>query len=1214
MAIAPTTLERDRARAGGRRGRPRRRFLWWVLAAGVGLVGLGPTLVAHSPLRDVALRLALSDLDGTVASGGATLGWFSPIAFRNVTIADSSGTTVATLARIGLDRSLAGLIADRRDLGTLVCEGPRLNVVTRAGGSNVEDILRPLLASESAAAPVNLDVRIENGEIAIRDTVANEEWTVGKVSGSFEVRPDAPVVRRWLVQGAVTQPPGGAPFSVGTIPLDKEGKPVREPVADGTILRGATDEMPASSKPETVTVNAERLPAAMFGWLASRLSPGLRMSGEVSVGLAWEPPAEVEGAGRLHGAIAGQDVAVTGLTTAGETWRLKRLEMPLDVSWTRERLSVRQWDVKCDAGEIAATGEVPWASLRSGESPLELLRATFRAQGSVDLAEVARIAPAAVNLRRDSQIQSGKLKFSAISREATDGHDWEVQLETADLAARTAGKDVRWESPLRVDAVVKQTKLGPSIDKLRCEADFLKLEAHGNLDEFAAEGTFDLDRLSAEVGQIVDLTAFAPAGKGQARLTFKRDAEEAFRLTAAAQVSGLRVKTPGGQVWREENLSAELQSSGRMRGERIARLETAVLKGFAGGEQSGGDAVDVQISQPVAEPGNGEATWPLLLHASGDVARWQARLAPFAPVDGFDLRGNANVYATVRYAPAGTEIQSLKGAVLKLHAWGPDLFIDEPEVQFEASGRYDPASRRIELAKAVVLSHTLSVQTERASIALPSAQSLGFLGKVAFQANLEKLQRWTFDPAAPPQLTVAGLLGGQAELNLDGRVTAAAATAKIDELVVSGAAEVRSSALASLPPLRPAATRAVARTPLWREAVLRMAMEGKYDPAADRLEASRLSVESEALRVAARGEIKRWSDQRELDFAGQATFDWKALSPLLKPYLGEAVRLEGEEQRDFWLRGPLHALAGAAGGSAAPTPQDSLAWIKPLSAGAGVGWRKGELFGMPVGPGQIAGELASGVAKIEPIDLKVGEGRVRLSPQVLLTPGPMELLLERGKVIDRVNVTPEMTAGWLKYVAPAVAEATQTQGTLSLDLNGARVPLEQATRAELGGRLTIHRLEVTPGPAARELVLLAQQIRAITRRQAPPTEFTREPVLLRLADQEVDFRMAEGKVHHQGMELAIGDVMVRTRGWVGVDQSLGLSAEIPIRAEWVANDPVLKHLENQVITVPVGGTLASPRVDGRAVQELAGLLLRSAAQGAVEEQLNKQLERLFRPR
>jgi hypothetical protein len=289
-------------------------------------------------------------------------------------------------------------------------------------------------------------------------------------------------------------------------------------------------------------------------------------------------------------------------------------------------------------------------------------------------------------------------------------------------------------------------------------------------------------------------------------------------------------------------------------------------------------------------------------------------------------------------------------------------------------------------------------------------------------------------------------------------------------------------------------------------------------------------------------------------------------------------------------------------------------WIKPLTAEAGIGWQRADVFGLRLGPGDIAGTLADGVVRIQPVELAMSEGRVRLSPQVVLTPGPVELVHGQGRVIERVRVTPEMTASWLKFVAPAVAEATETQGELSLDLTGAKAPLFHPGTASAVGRVEIHSLQVTPGPTARAIILLAEQIRALVERRPPPLELGRNPTLLKVSGQQVDFRMAGGRVQHQGMSMDIGSVTVRTQGWVAFDESMGLVAEVPIKAEWFGRNGVPAGLKDQTLQIPIGGTLRRPQVDPRAMQQVVALFAQNAARDLIEGQINKQFDRLFQPK
>jgi hypothetical protein len=204
-----------------------------------------------------------------------------------------------------------------------------------------------------------------------------------------------------------------------------------------------------------------------------------------------------------------------------------------------------------------------------------------------------------------------------------------------------------------------------------------------------------------------------------------------------------------------------------------------------------------------------------------------------------------------------------------------------------------------------------------------------------------------------------------------------------------------------------------------------------------------------------------------------------------------------------------------------------------------------------------------------------------------------------------------MTASWLKFVAPAVAEATETQGELSLELTGAKIPLASPATGSAVGRLELHELQVTPGPTARAIILLAEQIRALVERRPPPMELGRNPTLLKINEQKVDFRMAGGRVSHQGMSMDIGTVTVRTHGWVALDETIGLVAEVPVKAEWFGRNAMPAGLKDQTLQIPIGGTLRRPQVDPRAMQQVVALFAQNAARDLIEGQINKQLDRLF---
>ena len=92
--------------------------------------------------------------------------------------------------------------------------------------------------------------------------------------------------------------------------------------------------------------------------------------------------------------------------------------------------------------------------------------------------------------------------------------------------------------------------------------------------------------------------------------------------------------------------------------------------------------------------------------------------------------------------------------------------------------------------------------------------------------------------------------------------------------------------------------------------------------------------------------------------------------------------------------------------------------------------------------------------------------------------------------------------------------------------------------------------------------------------------------LLSIRDQQVNFRVVDGRVYHQNMEFQVGDVTLRSQGSVGLDETISLTLQVPIQDAWIAKEPLLAGLKGQSLQVPVTGTLTRPQMDQRAISSL----------------------------
>src|SRR4051794_1977883 len=131
-----------------------------------------PAVVARSGLRNRFIREATADLRGTVTVGGASLGWFSPVELRDVTVKDEQGRTLLAVPKVTGSKSLYALMRDRSEPGEFTVEGPTVVIVCEKGTTNLEDAIANFLKDDAAPpgptrTPVSL--RVTGGKVVLRD-------------------------------------------------------------------------------------------------------------------------------------------------------------------------------------------------------------------------------------------------------------------------------------------------------------------------------------------------------------------------------------------------------------------------------------------------------------------------------------------------------------------------------------------------------------------------------------------------------------------------------------------------------------------------------------------------------------------------------------------------------------------------------------------------------------------------------------------------------------------------------------------------------------------------------------------------------------------------------------------------------------------------------------------------------------------------------------
>ena len=69
-----------------------------------------------------------------------------------------------------------------------------------------------------------------------------------------------------------------------------------------------------------------------------------------------------------------------------------------------------------------------------------------------------------------------------------------------------------------------------------------------------------------------------------------------------------------------------------------------------------------------------------------------------------------------------------------------------------------------------------------------------------------------------------------------------------------------------------------------------------------------------------------------------------------------------------------------------------------------------------------------------------------------------------------------------------------------------------------------------------------------------------------------------------------------------------------MRDAWINGDSLLRGLRGTVVTVPISGTFARPRIDRRGFRQMTARMVQGALQKTLSDELSKQLEKLLSPK
>ena len=1112
------------------RPEPKRRSWRLVIipAVLVTVLWLLPGIVAHSPLLSWAVR-SFSKLDATVAIRSASLGWFSPVIVSGIEIRDSQNRPVLELTEATSEKSLLGILTNLSTVGSLKLDKPKLSVLLRKDGSNIEDVLIQWLKAESKSTGMSLALEIVDGSLTVVDQETQQTWEISKLQLALNMSQDSAVPTKLNVSAAVADAKHPGSLSVKFHFQPREA-PSKNP----------SPALSFDNSDGELIVQTEALPLAMFERLAGRLAPELRLAGSLvsKVDVQWTGSTKVG----VQADLTASDLTLGGAWFGKDLCRMGQAHATCKAARQDQRLELQQSTLESDVGTFTATAALELDNKGLAGLSSTLWRQTCDVRGQLDLARLARLIPGTLHIRSGMEITSGQIQMAVHS----DKSVWQAQLETSNLTAVDQGRQLTWERPMRMAMAAHQAPEGLVVDGLQCESDFLKVNAAGTPDKLAASLTFNLKLLTDHLSQFVDLGGLALAGDGWGNFHWTRSPDLNFDADGEFQLRNFQLATAQRTPWTEETLVVALAAKGRTNLGSDTRLESATFQ-----IRSGNDQLDAKLRQPVADL---RTPVPIDIQMQGQLDRWPARLATLLATQDWRLGGSYQALIQATASKDAIIVEQAKITASQLVLGSPSLNLSESAAELTASGRWERQPLRLRIDTATFVSSAVSAQAKDMVVSMPDKGPMEMTGVVSYRADLERVRPWFAAAGKPPAWQLAGQLSGTAQLQQSAGQIQGRTEADIVRLAVANASG-----------------------PQFQEPQVHLAARGSYLSQDGVIRLDQFELTSAAISAKATVQTAQAKSPNDNQLSGELNYDWERLSGLMRPYFGPAIRIAGRGTSPISYRGPLWPLQG--------------------QGAATIRWQGANIYGFQLGQGELKTRLNGGVLQVEPLQLACNGGQLHFAPQIRMSPEPMELTMA-GPLAQKVQLDPGMCHAALMYVAPVLAEVTMATGSFSIDLEGCRIPLADPAKGEFAGRLVVHSVEVGPGPLVQELSLL----------------LAAQPTLARLKRESViPFRLAAGRIYHEGLEIEFPELTVRTSGSVGLDQSLTVMTEMSVPPKWLAGTSLGDTLKSQVIRIPIGGTLTHPQIDRQEIAKMSRQVLVGTARGTVENEVSKQLNRLFGP-
>jgi len=834
-----------------------RKWMWRSLAAltAAAIVAFfAPTIIARTPLMDWAVRRGLADLNGTVQISNASLGWFSNIELRGVTIRDKEGHVVAEIGSVRSGKTLLSLLMDTSDFGEWSIDEASVQLIWNAKTSNIEAVFDKYLYGPSKPSDTSAAFSVVGSvkKLTVADADSGRKWTVSPVAVTVASQRDRRQPLKIAAKGPVTEPTG-----LGALDLE-------------IGIARTTTTTPFGV---TTVVDANRGPIAALTPLLRRFQQGIALDGSVTGKVTVKYVEEKQDLVDVSGQVDATDFLLEAPAWLAEPLKLKQLQAPVQLNLAGDQLRVAALNVVCDIGTASAQGVFDLgkshdAMLRTAGTSLNL---------NIDLARLVQVLPKTLHFRDDVKLTAGRIEANLVSSAQKEDVVWNGRVTATELQGQHGGQPISWKQPLKLTLAARAV---PNrliqIDSLNCTSDFLSADVvERSSNQFVLTVNCQLSKLRQQLSQFVDVQGWMPEGTATASCTATKSKEDSFKIEGEAKVQQFRLSASANREWKEPEVIvkwAALIEPGK-NGVQEAKAGAATL-------QAGPVWIWASLQEPMALSSSDIKTH-FKVRINGDLARWQSISTAWMPaIADWPLSGAGEISGRVRYDAANIEFHDLKAEYQDFRLTKGSVSIAEPKVTLTASGRRDAKTGRIQLLDTALTSSAITVSVPVVALQFDANGNPDITAKGTIRGDVARIERWLTPANEPTSLT--GTFNGDISLQPVQNTTTFAV-----DVTASVTPKANQTSTTSQP------------------SRVGLNVGGTFDRARDSLRLDRMRLDGAGLNFQASGVVDSLSAKPAVHLSGQIDYDWDKLGPYMRSQIGAKTKITGRGTRPFRLNGTL---------------------------------------------------------------------------------------------------------------------------------------------------------------------------------------------------------------------------------------------------------------------------------------------------------------------